>query len=117
MYVDLCRMHEFPALNIENIDEVFVHFKDNVITHSCFLWNTGSKMALIGFPLSNLALPSGFREGCLDVFIEEICQQLLKSGYNVIWTTSATDRVINSLESNGFVKGDEKVETYIKVVS
>ena len=114
MYKDMCSLHEFPVLNIENIDEVFVHFKDRVITHFCFVWNTNSKMALMGFPISNLAIPSEFREGCLDNMIDGICCQLKEDGYNIAWTTSSTERVISSLEKNGFARGDEAVHTYIK---
>jgi len=117
MYVKMCKMHNFPPLLLNNIEEVFVHFKDNLLTHSCFLWNTGSEMCMIGFPLSNLALPESFREGCLTKLltgIEEICKE---KGYKLIWTTSATKRVIDSLEEIGYQKGDENVQTYIKVVS
>ena len=117
MYVLMCKAHNFPALHVDNIDEVYVQFKENTLTYSIFLYNKGSGMCLLGFPLSNLSVSSIFREGCLDklfVDMEEICK---KKGYNLIWTVSATDRVIESLESNGYRKGDESVQTYIKVVS
>lgn len=117
MYVLMSKAHNFPVLRIENIDEVYVQHKDNLLTYSIFLYNTGSGMCLLGYPLSNKEVGYKLREGCLDklfVDMEKICKE---KGYNLIWTISSTERVIESLKENGYQKGDENVQTYIKVVS
>lgn len=116
-YVLMCKAHNFPELKIENIDEVYVQFKDDILTYSIFLYNTGSGMCLLGYPLSNLSVDSNFRKGCLDKLFEDMEKICKKKGYNLIWTVSATERVINSLKVNGYQKGDKNVQTYIKVVS
>lgn len=115
MYKKLCEMHKFPALHIDNIEEVFVHFKEGLVTHSCFKWNTGSKICILGFPLSNLGIGSKYRKGCLSKFFKDMVEQCTEDGYNLIWTTSGTERIIEVLEENGFTHADKNVQQYIKI--
>lgn len=115
MYTDICKMHKFSALHIDNIDEVFVYFKGGVVIYSCFKWNTGSKICILGFPLSNLAVKSEFRKGSLTKFFKDMVEQCTEDGYNLIWTTSGTERIIEVLKENGFTHADENVQQYIKI--
>lgn len=117
VYCKLAEGHNFPALHYDSVDEIFIYEQDEEVMYTCLLWNTYSNMCLLGFPVSNLSIPTEQREGMLTKFIKGIEDWCKEEGYKIIWTTSATDRVIKTLEELGFGKGDENVQTYIKVVS
>ncbi len=119
VYKSMCESHGFPALHIDNIEEVFICKKDGLLVYSCFKWNTGSAMCMIGFPVSNLDLvvPKGFKDGLLQKFFGYISEVCKSEGYSIIWTTSATKRVERALSKSDFQKGDQNVNTYIKVLS
>ena len=74
---------------------------------------------MIGFPVSNLDLvvPKGFKDGLLQKFFGYISEVCKSEGYSIIWTTSATKRVERALSKSDFQKGDQNVNTYIKVLS
>ena len=113
-YEKWCKGHKFPALKGEMLDLTFILYKDKVPMYSCFLWETRSTSCVLGFPLSNPEIPYKEREGLLDKLIEHIVNYSRLNGYKLIWTTSGTERVENSLKNNGFIIGDVKVDQYLK---
>jgi len=117
LYENMCKGHNFPPLPKESVDELFCYLVNGVPMYTCLLWNTYSNMCLLGFPVSNLEVPTEKREGMLSSFLSGIEDWCKDEGYNLIWTTSSTERVIKSLEELGYQKGDQNVQTYIKLVS
>ena len=117
VYKSMCEAHQFPAMHIDNIEDVFICKREGLLMYSCFKWNTGSGMCMIGFPVSNLYAPKELREGLLPKFLNYISDVCKSEGYNIIWTTSATERVERALSETDFQKGDQNVNTYIKVLS
>jgi len=106
----------FPALHKDNVEEVIVCRRNGTLIYSCFVWNTNSKMCLIGVPLGNPNVEKEFRLGGLTKLFEGMQEILSRRGYTKIWTTSNTWSVMNSLEELGFIKADPNVHVYIKMM-
>lgn len=106
----------FPVLNIENVEEVMVCRREGTMIYSCFVWNTNSKMCIIGFPLGNPLVEKDFRRGGLTSLFEGMEKLLKQRGYTKIWTTSGTCAVIQSLEEREFINADPNVNVYIKML-
>jgi hypothetical protein len=107
---------DFPALHRENVEEVIICKRNNNIIYSCFVWNTNTKMCLIGIPLANPYLDKKFRRGGLTKLIEGMSLILRERGYTKMWTTSNTPPVMEALEANQFIKADPNVHVYIKMM-
>lgn len=119
-YETYCKMaegHKFPPIPLKVIDEILAYVEGDEILYTCFVWNAGSKMTLIGFPVSNLDVDYSRRKGKLDVFIEGIVKYCKDKGTVIIWTTSGTERIMDSLDLNGFSLGDEGVNLYLNLVN
>ncbi len=117
IYVEMCKAHDFGIMPIKSIDEAYGIFEDDKLLYSIFVYPTFSDMALLGFPVSNKAIDSKYREGALDQMFNDLSDIFADRGYRILWTTSATERVIDSLKSTKFQLGDKNVDTYIKVLS
>lgn len=113
-YENWCAAREFPAIKISQIDSVFVCFKGDVAIYSCFFWNTNSAFCVIGFPLSNPHIKYEEKQGGLKFMFDEIARIAKEGGYEIIWTTSDTERVIESMVESGFKTADVKVDQYYK---
>ena len=106
----------FPAVHRDNVEEVIVCRKAGTLIYSCFVWNTNSKMCLIGIPLGNPNVSSDFRRGGLTELFKGMELILKERGYTKIWTTSNTWSVMRSLDKRGFIKADPNVHVYIKML-
>ena len=116
-YVTWCKKKGFPVLLKENIeDDIFICHWFRIPVYSCFVWNTNSKMCIIGFPLANPYIPFEFRRKGLPFLFEKMSEVLKKRGYTKIWTTSGTSSVMKSLQQQGFVNADPNVNVYIKML-
>jgi hypothetical protein len=113
-YQNWCAVRKFPAIPIRQIDTVFVCFNGVNAIYSCFFWNTNSTFGVIGFPLSNPHVPYKDKEGGLEFLFEEISRFAKEGGYEIIWTTSDTPRVIENMIESGFKVADTKVDQYYK---
>lgn len=113
-YENWCAIREFPCIPLRQIDTVFVCFKSSIAVYSCFFWNTNSTFGVVGFPLSNPHVPYEDKKGGLEYLFEEISKQAKEGGYEIIWTTSDTPRVIESLVESGFKVADTQVDQYYK---
>ena len=115
-YVYWCEGHKFPAMHPNNLDQCFVCYNGIVPIYSCFLWNTPSQMALLGFPISNPDAKQDKKDGGLNFLFKTMGEIVKKEGYGLLWTTSSTERVIDSLTDEGFVVADENVNQYVKTL-
>lgn len=113
-YENWCATREFPAININQIDSVFVCFNGDTAIYSCFFWNTNSTFCVIGFPFSNPHAPYKKKKGGMKFMFDEIARIAKEGGYEIIWTTSDTDRVIEGLTESGFKVADTKVDQYYR---
>jgi hypothetical protein len=111
-YENWCAMRGFPCIPIRQIDTVFVCFKESIAVYSCFFWGTNSTFGVIGFPFSNPHVPYEEKEGGMKALFDEMLKTCKKAGYEIIWTTSDTPRVIESLVESGFKVADTKVDQY-----
>lgn len=111
-----CSGHKFPRLWIENIEESFVCFMDKEPIYNVFFWSTKSKICVLGFPVSNPSISYKEREGGLEYLIDKVSQYAKEKGFSLMWTTSATERVIESLNKTGFKLGDTNINQYSKVL-
>ena len=123
-YESWCNKHGFSALHPDNVERVFIAYESdpsspvyNIPLYSCFFWTTLSRSCVIGFPLSNPFVDYKHREGVLDIMFKNISEHAEVLGYKLIWTTSNTERVENSLIANDFIKADENVHQYIKITN
>jgi len=113
-YENWCAMKGFPCMPIRQIDTVFVCFLKGVAVYSCFFWNTNSTFAVVGFPFSNPHVPYEEKKGGLSYLFSRIALAAKAGGYEILWTTSDTPRVIESMLENGFKVADTKVDQYYK---
>lgn len=115
-YSNWCSMREFPAINIRQIDSVFVCFSGGIAIYSCFFWNTNSTFGVIGFPFSNPHVPYEEKKGGLKFLFEEIARYAKEADYDILWTTSDTPRVIEEMLDSGFRVADTNVDQYYKTL-
>lgn len=113
-YENWCAMRNFPCIPIRQIDSVFVCFKGDVAIYSCFFWNTNSTFCVIGFPFSNPHVKYEDKKGGLEFMFEEMSKVAKDGGYEIMWTTSDTGRVIEGMTGAGFKVADTKVDQYYK---
>jgi len=116
-YSEMAESHGFPPMPLVTIDEMLAYVEDGEILYTCFVWNAGSVMSIIGFPVSNLKVDYSKRKGKLNEFIKGIVEYCKNKGSMIVWTTSGTDRVIDSLDSNGFILGDKNVNLYLNYIN
>jgi len=115
-YVNWCGMRNFPPINIRQIDSVFVCFTGGIAVYSCFFWNTNSTFGVIGFPFSNPHVPYEEKQGGLEFLFEHIAKTAKEAEYDILWTTSSTPRVIESMLETGFKVADTNVDQYYKAL-
>lgn len=115
-YVMWSEERGFPVLARENVEEVIVCRREGTMIYSCFVWNTGSKMCMVGFPLGNPFVDKEFREGGLRKLFIGMEHILKKRGYGKVWTTSGTWSVMSCLEELDYIKADPNVHVYIKMI-
>lgn len=116
-YVEWSEDHGFPPLVEDGLDMVFVCYRGDVPVYACFFWRTPSSFAMIGFPFSNKKVPKREREGGLDFLFARIVEQARMAGYRILWTTSDTSPVEDTLKRQGFVPGDVQVDQYLKILA
>ena len=115
-YLMWCKDRDFPPLHKDNVGEVFICRKRNTIMYSCFVWETNSKMCMLGFPLGNPYVDREFRQGGLAYLISTVSDRMRHRGYTKVWTTSNTWSVMLALEECNFIKADPNVHVYIKML-
>lgn len=104
--------HVSPAMLPET---TFVCFNEEgkPVYSMCF-YNTDSHLCWLGWQLSNPYLDMKEKEGCFDFLFKEVEKYSKEMGYQVMFTTSKTPVVIDTLKGNGYLEGDINVNHYIK---
>lgn len=115
-YCEMAKSHGFPPMPIDKVDKLFGYEVDGELLYTCFAWSTDSIMAVLGFPVSNKEVSFEIKKGKLTLFMKDIVDYCKKDGAKIVWTTSGTDRVIESLVSSGFIEGDSSVNLYLNLI-
>lgn len=111
-----CEDRKFPVLRLNQIDSIFVCYNGDVPIYSCLFWNTGSAFCVLGFPVGNPNVDKETKEGGLTYLFDQMSLIAKDAEYEVIWTTSDTVRVVDSLKESGFKVGDTNVSQYYKAL-
>lgn len=108
--------HGFPTVSPSILPEsTFVCYnEEDIAVYSMCFYNTDSDLAWIGWQVSNPNIDKEQTKGCFDYLFKAIEQYARHLEYKVILTTSATDSVVSTLLNNGYNKGDEQVNHFIK---
>lgn len=114
LFQEWCHKRDFPCILLEQIDMVFVCYSKGIPVYSCFFWRTPSTFSVIGFPFSDKDVPYEDKEGGLSFLFNHIAHYAKVSGFKMIWTTSDTPKVIESMLESGFGVADTKVDQYYK---
>lgn len=76
----------------------------------------GSKIAFIGWPISNPESTRDERSVALDKLMFEIERHALILGYSALTTYSSRSSVAKRFEQHGYMIGDSPVTQYIKIL-
>lgn len=113
--VDWCKGNNFKNISPAVLPEyTFVIFKEDIPIYSTCFYNTDSNLAWIGWELKNPHTTKKQREGGLKVLINHIGIYAKSLGYQILFTTSNTKPVENTMLQLGFEVGDVNVKHYIK---
>lgn len=84
---------------------------------ACFLYPAlGSKIAWMGWPISNPESSKETRDEALDLIFDTIHKDAQTMGYRIMLTTSNTPPVQTRLEKHGYSLGDKDVNHYWKAL-
>lgn len=110
--------HKFNHVTPSMLPETtFVCLNDEGIpVYSTCFYNTDSNLCWLGWQISNPYVTKESKEGCFDFLIKGIEDYAKEVGYQIVFTTSKTPRVEETLLSRGFNQGDLNVNHYIKIL-
>lgn len=109
--------HKFNPVAFDNLPEhTYVAFNEDVPVYSCCLYRTDSNLCWIAWQISNKGVPRELKEGALEFLFEEMEKDIKAQGYNLIFTTSHTEKVENALIDSNYIIGDTGVNHYLKVI-
>jgi len=113
--IDWFKGHNFPIIDRESLPEhTFVCFSDdNDPIYSVCFYKTDSRLAWIGWELSDPHLSKSKKEGGLTYLLKEVCKYAKELGYQTIITTSGSYSVKKSLEESEFKLADKNINQYM----
>jgi hypothetical protein len=107
-------LHVSPSM-LPDTTFVCINNKGVPVYSTCF-YNTDSNLCWIGWQISNPYESKEDKEGCFDFLVKEIENYAKSVGYHIVFTTSRTPKVEQTLLDNGFDTGDINVNHYIKTL-
>lgn len=113
-YLKWCEGHEFPIPSEKLPEKVLVTYVSDLAIYCLWLYETNSSILWVGWPASNKEVPFDAREGGLGYTLDSATCVAKELGFSVLFTTSGTGSVIDSLEDKRFIKGDSNVSHYFK---
>ena len=120
-YKKWCQEHGFPIMDIQLFPEnaFMVYLQENnfdVPLYMVWFWHTDSSMAQVGFPVSNKSISKNKKQGALDFLFNEVSKYAKRKKYLLLFTTSNTESIVDSLKKSGFVYGDQNVSQFLKKI-
>ena len=114
-YCEWCKLLDFPIVAVSVLPkECLVCSKDGIDIYSVWLYKTNSCLLWLAWPLTNREAPKELKAGGLDFLFAEAEKFAKERGFTVLFTTSNTERVIDSLIENKFQVGDVNVNQFFK---
>ena len=116
-----CEGHSFPEISPSVLPEYTLVICDNKGDHKTLLYsvcfyNTDSNLAWLGWELSNPDASKEDKEGALNELLKGAEKYAKSLGYQVVFTTSNTKPVVNSLKELNYKEGDTNVNHYLKIL-
>ena len=106
----------FPYIAKEVLPEnVFVAYVDDVPCYCLWFYHTDSQMAQVGWPASNKNVSKKHKDGAFKYLYEQVSKYAKRKKYLRLFTTSATQSVIDTMLSAGYVEGEE-CKHYFKIL-
>lgn len=116
-FCKFCDQHKFPRIHSEVLPELcFVCYLDNTPVYCVWLYRTDSKLAWLSFPISNKNIVFNQRKGGLEFLFNYVESYCKRKGVKILFTTSSTESIIESLEKQGWEIGDKNVNHYSKIL-
>jgi N-acetylglutamate synthase-like GNAT family acetyltransferase len=107
--------HGWAPLPINSLPEkVFVLSRDKKDVYCCTLYETNSDFGVVAWQLSNKEIEK--ESGDLQLLFDSIEDYARELGISILFTTSKTFTVEESLKSCGYLLGDTQVNQYLKWV-
>ena len=116
-YKHFLEQHQFPVINSEILGQnIFVCYAEETPIYAMPLWFTDSKICVIAFVVSNKNINYKKKIGGLDFLIEQMCKYAKRKNLLSVYSTTTTQKVIDSLIKNGFVHGDLDSSQFFKML-
>jgi len=103
---------EFPARLLSDTGMVAYHESRPVA--AAFLYLTNSKVAWIGWPISDPESDAEVRSEALNAVFENLQSEARRNGHELIFTISGIPALQKRLEGLGYVVADEGINQYFK---
>lgn len=101
--------------NLDLLSETGVlAYVEDVAIAAAFLYLTNSKVAWIGWPVSDPESSKELRDVALNEIFENLHQTARDYDYTLIWTVSGIPALQKRYEELGYLLGDENVNQYFK---
>ncbi len=122
-YETLCKLyetHDFPVVPKDRLpNRIFVAYEtledgEIVLLYAVPVMITDSSMCKIVFPVSNKLAPKILKKGALDKLLDIVEIVMKSQGYDFIFTTSGTPKLMEIFNNRGYTSSDEGVTYYSK---
>ena len=105
--------HGWAPIQLKALPEnIFVLSNDVEDCYCCTLYETDSAFGFVAWPISNKKATRNSYD--ITVLFEEIEKYAKTKGIEILFTTSGTQKIENSLVNAGYKLGDTNVNQYIK---
>jgi len=110
--------HDWPSIPLNYLPKTgVVIYGKEVPVCAGFLYSTDSDVAIIEWIISNPHTAKLERRAALVLLIEALCQEAKNRGFKSVFTFASHPRLIEELDSAGFVVTDRGMTHMLKVVS
>lgn len=116
--VDWCKGNNFAIISPSILPEYtfVVYNSSNIPTYSVCFYNTDSNLAWIGWELKNPTVKKQDKQNNLVSLFNHIEQYAKSQGYQLLFTTSSTKPIVDTLLGLGYKEGDVNVNHYLKIL-
>ncbi len=103
---------DFPIRLLSDLG--YVAYEEGRAVAAAFLFTTNSKVALLGWPVSDPESSPELRDSALTKIYEELHLVAKDLGFELIWSTAGIPALQKRLLGLGYTVGDENINQYFK---
>lgn len=103
---------DFPTRLLSNLG--YVAYEEDKAVATAFLFTTNSKVALLGWPISDPESTPEVRDAALTKIYKGLHGIAKDLGFELIWSTSGIPALQQRLLGLGYTVGDENINQYFK---